>query len=992
MNYLTIRKLKRRIDQTKNNRAGKYYLQLRLSCFLLMGLLLSGISTATVNAASGLKIYDYTTKQTSSYTGKTVKVICNNITVSNPKYPGILVNGIALVPYNEVFSTSKIKADCVYNSKSSTILISKYNKQILMKIGSQTATVNGKVVTMPAAPIKIKYIASNKTRVLVPSRFVAETLGLGYNWYSDKNTIEIMTNITNTIVFSYNNGDQYEYSGAQGKVSVDGKNVNLSGNPSIIINDTAMLSAYNVFAKTSINADYSYNKKNKTITLRKDGIKLVMKLGSKTAYLNNSAITLTTAPAYSTNYEGNSSYVVVPGEFTASSLGYNYKWNNSSKTSIITKRVNNTSEGSISSNNSSGDDSSGGNSSDGNSTGGNTSDSNASGSNTSGSNTSGGNTAGGNASSGNASGSNTSGGNSSNSSTSGNNTSGGNIFNSNSSSINSGASGDFSTTGTILNQWTATNLQYATSSGINEWNSDPAFSNSNGYIYSISRDYTKNNKNAETFQITANGPFQRISSSKTGNTTTILAESMRCVEQSNQLYGTSSNFVNTLSSSYDSLNNRAMINLDAVQNQYQYDIALSADRSILYVTVYYSTITSALIGTNSTADYIQLNGTSVLNATSNDTSGMLYIELPYTINSLGDINTSIIGAKYIKQVTVVTLPDKTQLILSLNAGYQYYASSNGNQYTIYLQTKGDSGSTGYPNAAVNSNYEVVIPKPANLTLDMVSDEDYYLKHYFEISIKGDYTGSIHLNTITNNASSVSNISVTLNSNGNTVIRFDTVKIQGYKIAIDTDHIYVKIGDPGDIYKNIVVLDPGHGGSAPGTSYSGGYEKDLNFNILYTLGKKYFNKDSSTLKVYYTRTDDSNPSLRERAAFAASVDADLFVSLHMNSAPVYPSANGTEVYYSQNNNSANTAGLTSKTLAGSLIQNLTNELGTNSRGVKSNIYTVIDSNTVPAVLIELGFLTNKDDFNMILDETCQELAAETIYNTLLQIFSTYPTGR
>ena len=950
MRYLSIGNL----HDSKDKKARKHYLTIMIGHMVLIALLLTGLSAASVKAASGIKIYDYTTKQTATYTGKTVKVICNNSTVSNSKYPAILVNGIALVPYNEVFSTSKINTDCVYNSKKGTLRISKNSKEIVMTIGSKKAVVNGKVVTLPATPVKVKYIASNKTRVLVPSRFVAEALGLAYNWYSDKNKIEIKSG---TIEFSYNDEDRFLYTGVQGKVSVDGKNINLSGKPSIIIDNTAMLSADNVFAGSSIGADYTYNKKDKSINLQKDGTKLVMTVGSRTAYVNNKAVKLTTAPVYITNNETKNSYILVPGEFTASCLGYKYQWNNAAKTSILTKQkhTNNPAAG---------------NSAGNNVTGGSSNDSSTSGS----------------------AGGNSTGNNSSDNSSAGGSSSGSNNSNNSSSGAQAGTSGDINATGNVLNQWAATTLQYGVCSGIYELNSDPAFMNINGYINYISRDYTNTKKNAETYQLTSNGPFQKVTSSKSGNTITIYAENMSCVEQSNQLYGTSSNFINSLSSSNDGLNNRAVINFNTVDSQYQYDLYLSADRTILYVTVYYNTITSAQIGTNNAGDYILLNGISTLSATSSASAGLLYIELPNTISSFGDINSQIIGAKYLKQITIAALPDKTQLILSLNDGYQLHAYSDGNQYRICFQTIGTSGSSSYPNAADSSSYEVVIPKPANFTADMISDEDRYLKNYFEITIKGDYTGSINNNTITNSAAAVSSIAVSLNNSGNTVIRFNTTKVQGYKLTLDADHIYLRIGDPVDIYKNIVVLDPGHGGSAPGAAYDRGFEKDLNFKILYTLGKKYFCQNPTDLKVYYTRTDDSNPTLQERAAFAEAVDADLFVSLHMNSAPKAPNANGTEVFYSKKNNTINSAGLSSQTLASYLVQNLTSELGTGNRGVKSDIFYVINSNTVPAVLIELGFLTNKNDLNLILDETCQETTAETIYNTLLQIFKDYPTGR
>lgn len=135
-----------------------------------------------------------------------------------------------------------------------------------------------------------------------------------------------------------------------------------------------------------------------------------------------------------------------------------------------------------------------------------------------------------------------------------------------------------------------------------------------------------------------------------------------------------------------------------------------------------------------------------------------------------------------------------------------------------------------------------------------------------------------------------------------------------------------MGTPKKIYKNIVVLDAGHGGHDPGAQSRGTNEKDLTFKILYTLMKNYFSDNAPDTKVYWTRTNDSYISLANRAAFAKSVGADVFISLHMNSA-TNTSANGTEVYYSVSNNSKGFSGITSQKMANLFKTRLVNDLKT-----------------------------------------------------------------
>ena len=915
--FLKSIKLQNVINQTK-------HCTFVLKLCLLFGIiaLLAGQPLEKIQAATVLKLYDYSTKTTSTYSDKQIKVTYNGAVIGAPETPGILVNGIALLSYEDIFLNSGIAAECVYDKKKSTVSITKFSKTIVMTVGSTKATVNGTSVTLPTAPKKIKYVDTKLVKILVPSRFVSETLGLAYHWNSTTSTVAIDKN---TILLSYNGGKQFEYTGAKGKVVVDKKCIDLGDMPSIITNNTAMLRAKKVFADSKIDADYSYDKKRKTVTLKKDKTVLVMTIGSKKAVLNNKVIKIDTAPILVKNHETNTSYVMVPGSFTSASLGYRYQWNNSTRTSVI-----------------------------------------------------------------------------------------------NSMAPELGDSEVVNETGTVLNKWVGQDSYYGVCSGIHELNSGITSENENGAIYSVVRDYTRTNMNAETFSFQASEPYGKVSSSNTGSQIAVSVDNLTCANQSYPMYGTSSNIINNISLINNSAQKSVMISIETITADFLYDISLSEDKLTLYVTVYKNVLKSATIGTNSAGDYITLEGANSLKPSISLQANSMVIDLPYTMNHLGDIATSISGTRYITQLIVITTTDRTQLYLTLNEGYTYYILENGNYYTLSFQAQGtvqpavtdntgtaqssdssDSNNNSddmitypsreIPTATDPSNYEIVIPRPAGITTTMLTDEDYYLSNCFVVRLEGDYTSLITEDSIRCSSDVVNKISVVMNSSNQTVIKVVTNKLQGYKIAWDNESIYINIGDPREIYQNIVVLDPGHGGAAVGAQYFGLDEKDINFKILYTIGKKFFNSDTSKLKVYYTRTSDTDLPLSARAAFVKQVDADLFVSLHMNAAEASDVC-GTEVFYSKKNNSSNAAGLSSAKLASIFLTNLTNILGTQNRNVKEEAYTVIYKNTVPAVLIELGFLSNQQEKANLTNESFQISAAKTIYETILQVFDEYPTGR
>ena len=101
---------------------------------------------------------------------------------------------------------------------------------------------------------------------------------------------------------------------------------------------------------------------------------------------------------------------------------------------------------------------------------------------------------------------------------------------------------------------------------------------------------------------------------------------------------------------------------------------------------------------------------------------------------------------------------------------------------------------------------------------------------------------------------------------------------------------------GQEYKkiNTVIIDPGHGGKDPGTHGQHTKEKNLVLDVALKVGK-YIQENIPDVKVIYTRTDDSFPTLISRAELANSNKADVFISIHANALPQKSSVFGTETY-------------------------------------------------------------------------------------------------
>ena len=165
---------------------------------------------------------------------------------------------------------------------------------------------------------------------------------------------------------------------------------------------------------------------------------------------------------------------------------------------------------------------------------------------------------------------------------------------------------------------------------------------------------------------------------------------------------------------------------------------------------------------------------------------------------------------------------------------------------------------------------------------------------------------------------------------------------------------------------ILVLDAGHGGIDSGAVGSNYKEKNLNLAII-LAAKQCFDKDKR-FKVYYTRTSDTYPSLSDRSTLANNKNADLFISVHINSAS--SSATGTETLY--NNSRVGTTaknGVNSKELAQAMQNAAVKSTGfTNRKLVDRPNLWVLKKTTMPACLIEYGFISNPKEASLMYAST------------------------
>ena len=224
-------------------------------------------------------------------------------------------------------------------------------------------------------------------------------------------------------------------------------------------------------------------------------------------------------------------------------------------------------------------------------------------------------------------------------------------------------------------------------------------------------------------------------------------------------------------------------------------------------------------------------------------------------------------------------------------------------------------------------------------------------------------------------------------------------------------------------KFTLVIDAGHGGKDAGAPGKYSYEKTINLKVALAFGR-YVELNCPDVKVIYTRKTDVFIPLHERAAIANRNKADIFISIHVNSAPGSKTAKGLETYtmgmrrsdeklsaamrenevvliednYKQHYSGFDPRSpesyiifemindknmLESVELAKGIQKNVCRTASRPNRGVKQDAFLVLRETSMPACLIELGYISTATEETYLNNSTNQDAMARGIYQAFLE---------
>ncbi len=407
----------------------------------------------------------------------------------------------------------------------------------------------------------------------------------------------------------------------------------------------------------------------------------------------------------------------------------------------------------------------------------------------------------------------------------------------------------------------------------------------------------------------------------------------------------------------------------------------SLDKKTLSV-MYANIIKPVTVTKDGNKDVVVVNGSSSLNITDMRLSGpdRIVLDIKGAVHE-GLDQTIEVGSPLLKSVRTGQFEQGTaRIVLDLNANGFYSIKQEGNTAKIYLSDVSfdffqykKMYNTAYAdlNFGLDSEYQINLDdknKLLKLTIQKelaVEPNKYQLNdnimEYAEVS-KQKIQGKVQ-----------------------TIVTFKLKDLISYELLSPASSTLVRLKFKYNAQKFehlTIVIDPGHGGRDPGAIGSDGTrEKDLNMDVARRLNEKL---KAIGFKTIMTRSDDTYVDLATRVDIANNSYADFFMSIHFNS--FNSTTKGIETLYFPNTITEE-YNINNKKIADIFHNEVVKSLNMPSRGItpRPNLY-VLNKTKMPAILTELGFISNPDELARMKTEEYREMAAKALAVSIVKYFA------
>lgn len=284
--------------------------------------------------------------------------------------------------------------------------------------------------------------------------------------------------------------------------------------------------------------------------------------------------------------------------------------------------------------------------------------------------------------------------------------------------------------------------------------------------------------------------------------------------------------------------------------------------------------------------------------------------------------------------------------------------------------------------AQNTNY-FCIPMPESVKAEEVVLENHYMDKELWVSISSEQTKDCEAfyetNSVYGNSENVADGRFEVEKE-RICLRFALDGVYEYRSIFEDHILYVEFVPSKEVYEKIIVIDPAYGGEEQGVAVEGVSSKDITLGVAKALKTMF---DESDIKVYYTRMDDSNPAADNRVELAEATKADMLIRIEVSgdeNSKLY----GTSAVY---NSKYFIPGFGNVELADLLEREVVTSISGKACGLIESAEEdrVVNSATVPAAAIRVGYLTNSQEAILLQREDYIKRIAEGIYNAVVKAY-------
>lgn len=283
---------------------------------------------------------------------------------------------------------------------------------------------------------------------------------------------------------------------------------------------------------------------------------------------------------------------------------------------------------------------------------------------------------------------------------------------------------------------------------------------------------------------------------------------------------------------------------------------------------------------------------------------------------------------------------------------------------------------------MNTSY-FCIPLPESVKAEEVVLENHYMDKELWVSISAEQTKGYEefykTKGVYGNCENVTDGRLEAEKD-RICLRFALNGVYEYRSIFEDHTLYVEFVPSKEMYEKIIVIDPAYGGGEHGVAVDGILSKNITLDVAKALKTMF---DESDIKVYYTRMDDTNPAAADRVELAAATKADMLIRIEVSgdeNSKLY----GTSAVY---NSQYFIPGFGNVELADLLEREVVTAISGKACGLVESAQEdqVVNSATVPAAAIRVGYLTNSQEAILLQREDYIKRIAEGIYNAVVKAY-------